>query len=119
MDFGQSNTFSREQLLGLPSKTKRDNIMNLIDRTLQHQVINAAKAEKTSTLLNIAEYIRDWKMSVDDLVEGLQSKFPGCRVEYTEVWEEVSPGTKQRKMGIMIDWSKPVSGLVTSIYMGP
>ena len=106
MDFGASNTFSREHLLGLPEKTKRDNLMNLINNTLQYQVINAAKSEKTSTLLNISQYIKPpSNLTVDDLVEGLQSKFPGCRVEYVNIWEEVTPGTKHQKTGIMIDWS--------------
>jgi hypothetical protein len=41
----------------------------------------------------------------EDLVEGFKATFPDCRVEYTEMWEDVRAGVREQKKGILVDWS--------------
>jgi hypothetical protein len=41
----------------------------------------------------------------EDFIEGFKSMFPGCRVEYTDTWEETRPGVREQKRFILIDWS--------------
>ena len=103
---------TREYLLSLPDKIRWDAIAQAI-QNLSPQVTQAASSGKMSALIPIPTYCNSFVKShpsqyipnVYDLVEGFKLKFPDCRVEYTETWEEVRPGVKEQKKGILVDWS--------------
>lgn len=109
-----SSIWSREQLQALPEKHRLDAIARAVEQ-FHHAIISTAKSGIRFYLVDMkhmprnqsgvksfpAEYIP----TVDDMVEGFKSKFPECDVTYTEIWEEVRPGVKEQKKGILIDWS--------------
>jgi hypothetical protein len=105
-------TYSREYLLDLPAKRRRDAISSTVFH-MQSGVIEAAKLGNTSHLIQLdasrnpiaRSYPPPYIPTADDLIEGFRNKFPDCRVEYAEIWEEVRPGVRQQKKGILIDWS--------------
>ncbi len=115
MDFGFAYTYSAEHLQSLPAKQRRDAIRCAVDHLYQ-PVLTAATAGKTSYLVNVGEYLKKiasgaqtypppYVITIDDLLEGFRNKFPGCKVDYTEAWEDVRPGVREQRSGILIDWS--------------
>ncbi len=119
MEFGFAYTYSADYLQSLPAKQRRDAIRTAVDH-LHSSVLTAATAGKTSHLVNVDQYVGDSKnkafgkshtypppynVTIDDLLGGFQDKFPGCKVEYTETWEDVRPGVREQRSGILIDWS--------------
>ncbi len=116
MDFGPKNTFSREYLQELPEKHRISTIMNEV-AFLSQPIVQYATAGRKSYMVDVGKYTKPlvmntsihelvgYKVTIEDLVEGFKSRFPGCRVEYTEIWEDTKPGIKQQKSGILIDWS--------------
>jgi len=112
MEFGFTYTYSAEHLQSLPEKHRKGIIRDAVDH-LYRPVLVAATAGKTSHIVNIDQYLRKphtyqppYIVTLDDLLEGFRDKFPGCRVEYTETWEDVRPGVREQRTGILIDWSK-------------
>ena len=106
-------TVSKFELQELPEKTRMDNIRNVAQQ-YHHLIIRDASYGKTSYLVDYKPYdpkcgVGQWPPpfipTKEDLIEGFKLKFPGCRVEYTEIWQETKPGVKQLKTGILIDWS--------------
>ena len=107
-------TFSREYLQGLPEKRRLDSIKNLVDQYVV-AITREAELGKTSYLVNyIANdphkgcaktYPPPYIPTLEDMIEGFMIKFPGCKVGYTETWQETRPGVKEQKKGILIDWS--------------
>lgn len=112
MNFTQ--VFSREQLQELPAKHRLDAITKAVDQ-FHYSVIATAKSGKTSYLVDINhipknksglnQFPPDYIVTVEDMIEGFLMKFPECKVEYIETWEETQPGVKKQKKGILIDWS--------------
>lgn len=110
------STFSREQLQSLPAKHRADAIDSVVNQYYR-QVVNAATAGKAFHLVDLANYFNPrgcaachtyppaYIPTKEDLVEGFKKRFPGCRVEYTETWEDVRPGVKEQRSGILVDWS--------------
>ncbi len=109
-----NTTFSREYLRDLPEKRRRDAIEQAV-QGLHNQVIQAATFGKMFHIVDIGHLAKmrggfkchppPYIPTNDDLVEGFKAKFPDCRVEYTEMWEDVRPGVREQKSGILVDWS--------------
>ena len=105
---------SREQLKDLPEKRRKDAIANAVNSVFM-QVTTDATEGKAFCIVNINDVTRDqvgfrtsparYIPNVFDMVEGLRAKFPDCKVEYTEMWEDTQPGLRQQKKGILVDWS--------------
>ena len=121
MDLGFAYTYSAEHLRGLPDKHRRDAIRAAVDNFCQ-PILAAATAGKAFHLVNISRLLSDQKtardafvksntypppyiLTIDDLLEGFRNKFPGCKVDYTETWEDVRPGVREQRSGILIDWT--------------
>jgi hypothetical protein len=116
MDFGFAYTYSAEHLRSLPEKHRRDAIRRAVEDVYQ-PVLAAATAGKAFHLVNVSRLLSDQKtnrsvpypppyvLTIDDLLEGFRNKFPGCKVDYTEAWEDVRPGVREQRSGILIDWS--------------
>ena len=111
----QFNTFSRNYLRDLPEKRRRDAIEQAV-QGLHNQVIHAATYGKMFHVVDIGHIVKCRSINYrdqsqpyiptnDDLVEGFKAKFPDCRVEYAEMWEDVRPGVREQKIGILVDWS--------------
>jgi hypothetical protein len=114
------STFSREYLQSLPV-LHRDRTINSVIQQYENEVVSAATAGKAFHLVNVSRHLGTsnqrrgmlghhtyppaYQVTADDLVEGFKKKFPGCRVEYTETWEDVRPGVKEQRSGILVDWS--------------
>ena len=119
MDLGFAYTYSAEHLQGLPDKHRRDAIRSAVD-SLSGPVLTAATAGKAFHLVNVSRLLSDQKsnrngtypppyiLTIDDLLEGFRNKFPGCKVDYTETWEDVRPGVREQRSGILIDWTSPI-----------
>jgi hypothetical protein len=108
-------TYTRKYLRDLPDKRRRDAISQAV-ANLRDRVIEAANAGKVFHLVNIQQFAiwRNSKPSCypppyiptdEDLVEGFKNTFPDCKVEYTEMWEDIRPGVREQKKGILVDWS--------------
>lgn len=108
-------TFSRDYLRTLPEKRRRDAIEQAV-QGLYSQVIQAATSGKMFHIIDIGhiEKMRTVRPHChpppyiptnDELVEGFKAKFPDCHVEYAEIWEDVRPGVREQKSGILVDWS--------------
>jgi hypothetical protein len=54
--------------------------------------------------LRIAGQITD-PPSTEEIIEYLKEKFPDCKVSYEEQWQDVAPGRRELKKGILVDWS--------------
>jgi hypothetical protein len=116
MNFGPMDTFSREQLQELPEKHRISKILREVN-FISKAIVEYATAGKKCYMVDVAQYTKPltanrvnnelvgYTITVEDLIEGLKSKFPGCFVEYTEIWEDTKPGVRQQKTGILIDWS--------------
>lgn len=105
---------SREYLRGLPEKTRLDNIKNIV-QSYHTDIMRQASYGKSTYLVESKTYAPQrgcagtWPPpfipTTDDMIEGFKLKFPDCRVEYVETWEETQPGVRTQKKGILIDWS--------------
>ena len=107
MEFGFTYTYSADYLQSLPAKQRRDAIRNAVDNLYQ-PILVAATSGKTSYLVNVGTYLKQiafTTITIDDLLEGFRDKFPGCKVEYMETWEDVRPGVREQRRGILIDWT--------------
>ncbi len=109
MEFGFAYTYSAEHLQSLPAKQRREAVRYAVDNLYQ-PVLTAATAGKTSCLVKVGDYLKRIApaiITIDELLEGFRDKFPGCKVEYTDTWEDVRPGVREQRSGILIDWSNP------------
>lgn len=107
-------TFTRAQLQDLPDKRRRDAIRMVLPK-LRAQVTQAATFGKMFHIVDLREFAKmrasahaqstQYIPTDDDLVEGFKATFPDCKVEYTEMWEDVRPGVREQKKGILVDWS--------------
>lgn len=110
MDF--TTTFSAEYLRGVFTSTRMKCLENIVNQLAQTVVQYASKGE-TSAMISSAivdmhsRNSNDYKISTEDIVEGLRLKCPGCKVQYEEVWEPSprNPNQMYKKSGITIDWS--------------
>jgi hypothetical protein len=105
-------TFSREYLQGVFTRVKTDHVKRAVEgyagvvqRTAQQGGLRATV--DFSTLNEIIKQYAIYKITVEDIVEGLRLKCPGCKVEYEEKWEPspLNPNQMDKKSGITIDWS--------------
>ncbi len=107
--------YSRAYLRDLPAKRRRDAIANTVSH-MQGDIIQSATSGKAFHIVDLTKYEKMCNSGVrchpppyipttDDLIEGFRNKFPDCRVEYTETWEDVRPGVREYRKGILIDWS--------------
>ncbi len=107
-----TTTFSRSQLQAIPATRRLEAITAYVDRHLGSVVQTAAAAGKTSYLFVVpknpgqsATTPPAYELTPDDLVEGIQAKFPECDVDFHEEWVDVCPGIREHRAGIKIDWS--------------
>jgi len=113
-----NTTFTREYLQSLPAKHRTEQIWQAVN-SLYHTVVDAATRGKAFHIVDVKQFTPEFRkkygvhsnpppayvVTVDDLVEGFIAKFPGCRVEYVEMWEDVRPGVREQKNGILVNWS--------------
>ncbi len=99
--------------LRLKPENYKNQCIELSIQNIYHEVLQTA-VYKTSyfkefrqdgTKYGFDPIHRRYNVSPDDIVNALKEKFIDCKVEYTTVWVEVSPGHKHEKTGILIDWS--------------
>lgn len=108
------STFPREYLQSLPA-VHRDRTISSVVQQYQQEVVNAATAGKVFHLVNVSRHLKGmvtshsyppaYQVTADDLVEGFKKTFPGCHVEYVDTWEDVRPGVKEQRSGILVNWS--------------
>jgi len=102
-----SNPISRAFLQGMQEATKQRCIDGIIDRAVSY-IKEQANSGKTSYMYDPLENIERYKqlsITIDQVVDAFKRKFPDCDVSYEEIWNEVKPGNKILKKGIVIDWS--------------
>jgi hypothetical protein len=113
-----NQTFTRECLQSLPAKHRSERIRDAVNN-LYHTVIDAATRGKAFHMVDVKQFTPEFKkkygthchpppayvVTIEDLVEGFKEKFPRCHVEYVEMWEDVRPGVREQKNGILVNWS--------------
>jgi hypothetical protein len=103
---------SRADLQSIPAKRRLEAIGQYVNEHLYKQVWEAAAKGKTSYLFvtptrrPIAfDPNERYKVTPEDIMEGLKETFPGCTIDFTEEWIDVRPGVREHRAGIKIDWS--------------
>jgi hypothetical protein len=118
LEFTFTTTTSREELLALPMKHKMSCLQSIADLRCQELQGHAIRGE-TSYLWEIdetklAQYTTQRGLgrlgiTIEEVLQALRARFPGCKVERAEDWVNVSTFTGQLtrvlKSGIKIDWS--------------
>lgn len=109
--------FSREKLQGLAEEWKIKQLYGFIDQYITPVVVNHARQGLTSYLYEQKDqfgHVKQCNMYTptdDELLIGLNEKFPGCSIGVVEEWVDVPtkrlsmPPTRTLKKGIKIDWS--------------
>jgi hypothetical protein len=104
------STYSRSYLQSIPEKRKQDTINRLINKFHPSLVNNAADG-KTSYMIDVSVWdTTKWephsvKFTRDELIAGIESRYPDCSVSYQEIWVDVGINSRTLKKGIVIDWS--------------
>jgi len=97
---------TRDQLRELPEKHRKQSIGYFVNN-ISSSITQTATLGKTNYLVDIENSTRfgHYTLTIDDMMEGFRAKFPDCKIEYTERWEEVRANSAIKKKGILIDWS--------------
>lgn len=113
--FVMNPVFSREMLRSIPEQNRQMAINILINNQYHMSIINAATAGSLTCILDLGPYLErlsrktpqslEYVPTIEDIVEGLKQKYPGCLVTYAEDWVETTPGVRQLKKHILVDWS--------------
>lgn len=107
-------TFTREKLQGLAVEYRKQMLYTQIDNGVANAVLQAAREGKTQYFWNQPGQTHKFQagchkaplaFTTEEYVAALEEKFEGAHVEYQETWEEVRPGVKEQRKGILIDWS--------------
>jgi hypothetical protein len=104
-------TFTREKLQGLAEERRLLNLTLFINNHIAPHVLSAATFGKTSFLYERTTVGGRDAPTDEELIDGLQVKFPGSRVTLSEEWVDSparrpsDPPTRVLKKGIKIDWS--------------
>jgi hypothetical protein len=116
-----SQKYSREYLTNLPIEMRKQYVEQQCQEKI-HAILAEARQGKTGTLVSIPEppagkrgtvmYSQNqgtpWcstPPSKDEMVAFLKETFPDCKITYEEKWIETSPGKKELKKGILVDWT--------------
>ena len=113
--FSMNPVFSRETLRSIPEQNRKSAINSLIANQYHNTIIIAATAGSLTCILDLEPYLHrvsqqtpqpnEYVPTIEDIVEGLKQKYPGCLVTYVEGWAETSPGVKHFRKRILVDWS--------------
>lgn len=99
--------YSRSYLQGMQAQRKREAIDQMVIGFIHSVIIAAGRGETSYTYsitsaMNKDTYIIGLlKFSIDELIAGLQVKFPECQISYNEYLDE----NKYFIKAIVIDWS--------------
>ena len=106
--------FSREMLRSIPEQKRQTAINNLIQNQYHASIINEATSGSLTCILDLEPYLErvsrktpqstEYVPTIEDIVEGLKQKYPGCLVTYVEGWV-TSSGVKHFRKRILVDWS--------------
>lgn len=113
--FSMNPIFSREMLRSLPEQNRQMAINILINNQYHESIVSAANSGSLTCILDLEPYLHrvsqqnpqslDYVPTIEDIVEGLKQKYPGCFITYTEGWAETSPGVKHFRKRVLVDWS--------------
>jgi hypothetical protein len=110
--------YTREYLINLPIQLRKQHVQQSCQDKI-HAVLHEARSGKTSCMVPIPEAPapsrgiimhgqNQWNSTPptkDEIAELLKEAFPDCKITYEEDWVETSPGKKELKKGIKVDWS--------------
>lgn len=107
-----SQIFSREFLQNAPQLEKQRQIDTIV-QTFKNHLYSSAASGKTSYMYSrptnmnscVSSYAPSPEITDAELIAGLFTHFPGCKIYYEETWTEVNPTNRTLKKGIVIDWS--------------
>lgn len=106
-------TFTRDFLQGLPEQDKQERIDAEIRRFIHHLKAAATGGDRSYLHTPSASLNNPYNHPIsplstitkEELVVGIQRRFPDCVVSYQETWIETAANTRQLQKGILIDWS--------------
>jgi hypothetical protein len=107
---------SRSQLQAVPAQRRLAAIEDYISRHIYQAVYGTAASGKSSYLYPLPKTTEkqrqintpsplEYVVTPNDMMEGLQTTFPDCKIAYSEEWVDVRPGVRELRTGILIDWS--------------
>ncbi len=111
-----SQKYTREYLTNLPIQMRKQAVQQQSSEKIQF-ILSEARNGKTSCIVSIPEAPalgRGINMgnstfqippSKEELIELLVETFPDCKITYEEKWVETSPGRKELKKGIEVNWA--------------
>jgi hypothetical protein len=107
-------TYNRSYLRALPNRMRKEALERITQRYV-NQIIENAQDGKTSTFINLEnkpsfvayKELRPYESppTNDEVRETLLEKFPDCTITYEEKWIDISPGKRELKKGLVVDWS--------------
>jgi hypothetical protein len=99
--------YSRSYLQGMQAERRRQAIDQMVTGFIHSIIIAAGRGETsykytiTSAMMKDKYIIGLLQFSIDELIAGLQVKFPECKISYDESYDEY----KYLIKSIIIDWS--------------
>jgi hypothetical protein len=99
--------YSRSYLQGMQAERRRQAIDQMVTGFIHSVIIAAGRGETSykysiTSAMNKDKYIIGLlQFSIDELIAGLQVKFPECQISYNECLDEY----KNLIKAIVIDWS--------------
>jgi hypothetical protein len=113
MSFIYQQTYSREYLVNLPIKIRKELVAQFCEGLLR-KVVEDATAGKSSSILSIPttnihghSIVRMGQspLTKEEVLEFLQEKFPDCKIYYDEKWISSAPDKQELKKGITVEWA--------------
>ena len=95
-------TYSASYLQGVQTRRKQAYVELLIQNVIGEIEDTAAKGH-TSYMIEQRNVTA--LLSTEELIAELRIRFPGCNVNFQEVWVDTHILTKELKRGFVIDWS--------------
>lgn len=99
--------YSRSYLQGMQALRKKQAIEQIVNGFIHSIIIAAGRGETSYTYSITSSMIKDkyiiglFQFSIDEVIAGLQVKFPECQISYNECLDEY----KYLIKSIIIDWS--------------
>lgn len=94
---GAQGILTRLHTVQMPASHMSQEEMRMIQAGLQARHLQQVQLPLPHTL-------RPLPITIDDFVEALKLKCPGCDVAHQESWVDTAPGTRVLKNGIYISW---------------
>jgi hypothetical protein len=105
---------TREYLQNLPIQRRKEHVAQFCQQYRQAILNHAANGHTNYIITSDTNHKKglisnaQWMNtppSTEEIIEFLKEKFPDSKISYEEQWQDVAPGRRELKKGILVDWS--------------